>query len=312
MNDGSCRFPESQCAIPLVQEPFVARGGRETWQVAVNRSTDGSSCAIGPAVPFDTCLSLVPPPHKSTDAILTFVLPKNVVEVTVEVGLSPRAGRYGSVEFELRLVSKAGDVVASELIVRTRRGAQIPPALLRVARPEAQRGMTGILLQLVANNEDGDSGSDIAVWGNPLLYCDSSCDQCGTQTTIKHEETDVKQEETQGPAASSLQSPLERLRDVEADPFTIGVAIAVFAVSVSLLLWICGWICGCCANEGRRTSPDDVASQAGRVIGEVNIMRRKRSEENGERLSLVGAAAVEEDEAGEDAERHGATVHIVL
>jgi hypothetical protein len=309
LNDGGCQFPTRRCAIPLTQEHWVSRAGREIWPVAVNRSTDGSACSIGPAVSFETCLSLVPPAEKSVDAILTFVLPINVVEATVEVGLSPRAGRGGRAEFELRLVSQTGDVVASELVVRTRRGAQIPPAVLRVVRPESERNSSGMMLQLVSNNEDGDAANDLIVWANPLLYCDSDCSSCGSHSSPVHKTVGVGRSGLTGSVNSLQEEEEEHAKGLrQGDP--VLTASVIFGAGLLALLLIVSvrCLCGYGGDGSRRTGPETTGS---RVVGGVNIMRRKRPAEAGERRNLMGSVDGDE-EADADNENTAHELHVVL
>ena len=114
---------------------------------------------------------------RTEDSVITIPLATDFVEATVEVGLSPSAlqDRRAAPEFELRLVSGRGDVVSSDLVVRTRRGKKMSPTKLHVVLPDALRGMRGTLLQLVANNLDGKSAADLVRWAEPLMYCDHTC-----------------------------------------------------------------------------------------------------------------------------------------
>jgi len=310
VNDGTCRFSQSRCAMSLLREAWVAQAGHETWPVAVNRSADGSGCAIGPAVDYDRCLSMVPPATKSVGVVLTFALPPGVIEATVEVGLSPHAGRDSSAEFELRLVTQVGDVVASDLVVRSRRGTQIPSALLRATLPEESRGTAGTVLQLVANSNEGDARNTFVVWADPLLYCDSSCDICGSlpaAAVVKDLEQKNRGSDSEAHADVDVDDHAEGPSNVRTSSSLLGLAAFVL-LAVGILCALAYRRCG--AGSGLRTSSDGLPSaarQPGRVVGDVNIMRKSRPQE-GEQRTLMGPAE-DEDDGEDDAEE---VEHVVL
>merc|ERR1711998_761584 len=86
-------------------------------------------------------------------------------------GMHPTAARNGRARFEMRLVSQAGNVVASDFVVRARSGQLIPPAVLRVAVADA----SSLTLQLRVNNENSGAHEDRVVWGGPILQCEGRC-----------------------------------------------------------------------------------------------------------------------------------------
>lgn len=172
LNDGSCDFSSSRCAATLVAQPFWVKAGKMPWSASVNTSADGSRpCRISPSVSYDRCISVTPPVDKSRDVVVSFLLPSNAMEVTVEVGLDPHAGRLGNAEFELRAVTKQGQVVASDIAVRKRLGLHSLPSVLRVNLVERQASV----VQLIVNDEDGSAIDDLAVWADPLVYCEGKC-----------------------------------------------------------------------------------------------------------------------------------------
>ena len=176
MNDGTCRFPPSRCAMPITEDHLVAHAAGSPWPFNFSTSLHGgnAACRLLPSVEYDRCIRLVPPAQKSTDAIVTYPLPASVTEASVEVGLEPHAGRRGNAEFELRVVSQLGEVLTSDLVVRSRTGKHSAPALLRVVFDPLTTS-PGAALQLVVNDEDGNAAEDLVVWADPKVYCDGSC-----------------------------------------------------------------------------------------------------------------------------------------
>ena len=238
LNDGSCRFAQgSVCAVPLASLAWTTRDDASglPWPVSVDKSADGTACAIGPAVAFQRCFGLVPPPNKATDVVLETRLPAGAVAATVEAGLSPRAGRDGGAEFELRLVTALGDVVSSSLAVRSRRGQHIPPAVLHVELPEALRGLPGTLLQLVVNDEDGEAGSDLVVWADPLLYCDAGCPCNGHAGVMVDAASAQAIDHGDGTSLAAGTSPPPHMEPQRQAALNIGFAL------VALGLAICGY-----------------------------------------------------------------------
>ena len=317
LNDGSCRFDPSVCAVSLTSLPWRARAAGATWPVSANRTADGSRCEIGPAVPYNRCLSLRPPSAKSVDVLLMFQLPLGAMAASVEVGLSPHAGRDGSAEFELRLVTALGDVVASSLAVRARRGEQIPPALLRVELAEALRGTPGNLLQLVVNNDGvGDVSSDLVVWAEPLLYCDTGC-PCGGYAGLPPEgDISGGDGETEGATAGLRDDGLGSSASTRLSLATVGVLLLsaglVFGV-LKLGLVVCRGPFEDSRQEeeeeGRQDDdlvelsggyPDvypDVGVRQSRIVGEVRISKRPKADE---RRNLMGREAEEEEDDDEE------------
>jgi len=306
LNDGSCRFPSSVCAVPLVGLPWEALAGSDAWPVSVNRSVDGSGCVIGPGVPYERCLSLVPPSAKAIDVVLTVAMPPRAVAATVEAGLSQEAGRAGSAEFELRLLSALGDVVASSLAVRSRHGEQISPALLRIDVPDGQRGQPGLTLQLVVNDGDDDAGSDLVIWADPLLYCEGGC-PCGGLNGL-----DVGAEE-----GTTMQSS----SGVSGERAEAGISSILMAAIAALAATGCGMVILAAyflrnRGIGRRqvaddcddedtTEPPEVGGRQSRVVGEVRFgVRQPKKQPPGwnsdERLNLMGAPTVEDEEWVQD------------
>jgi len=283
-------FPGYRCAKSLVYEPWVARAGRTSWPVSLNQSVDGSGCAIGPNVTYDRCFSLVPPTTKSVGAVVSFALLPAVVEATVEVGLSPHAGREGSAEFELRLVTQMGDVVASDVIVRSRRGTKIPPAVLHVSLPKDVRGASETVLQLAVNDEDGDATEDFVVWANPMFYCDDGCDVCGSRITTNSAEDDEQ-------TGASLRES-NAIGDGHGDWYWTSLLMVALLVAMALCLQArhSSKAVGRLRTGPRASSGTQSTVRSGRVIGDVNIMRRNKPDD-GEKLNLMGA--VDEDEGDE-------------
>ena len=299
LNDGSCRFDDSSvCAVSLTSLHWTARAAGATWPVSANRSADGSSCAIGPAVSYNRCLSLRPPPAKSVDVVLMFQLPLDAFAASVEVGLSPHAGRDAIAEFELRLVTALGDVVGSSLAVRARRGQRIPPALLRVELVEALRGTPGILLQLVVNNDGaGDVSSDLVVWAEPLLYCDAGC-PCGGYAGLSSggDTSGGDSSETGGATAGLRDDGRGSNASSRLGLATVGVLLLSAGLAFGVLklgLVFCRRTCEDGHQEEEENPDDDlvelsggypdvypdVGSRQSRVVGEVRINKRPKADE---------------------------------
>jgi len=287
LNDGSCHFPPELCAMPLQSLPWVALSGGTEWPVHANSSAhrDGSStpgCTIGPAVTYKRCLSLMTPSIKDMDAVLMVTLPTGAVAATVEVGMSAGAGRDGAAEFELRLISTLGDVVASSLAVRTRHGEQIPPALLRVEIPDELRGKPGTVLQLAVNDPD-DGHSDTAIWADPMLYCEGGC-PCEDESVTSAAETSADATATGG------------------DSTFIDSALVFAAGLVVCLLGIVVWRSG--SSSQRRWAdgePEAVGGRQSRIVGEVRIGKPWKDSHERRNLLLTVEEGEVEDEDEEDA-----------
>ena len=266
INDKSCVFRTSQCVSPLTDQIFVARAGAREWPILVNRTSDGSpTCTISPSVSYERCFTLNPPKSKLLDAVMTFDLSPSAVEATVEVGLDPRAGRKGSVEFELRVATRTGEVVASDIAVRTRIGLSSPPALLRVQIENA----SGAVLQLIVNDQDGDARDDYAVWANPLVYCDGKC-PCSSPAASSRT----------NPSVASSSRPTDEKLPTSNSTMLIASCIAI--ALLLLLLW-----------SGTRKL---VTNSSSRVVGKVHVVRHQGY---GDKRALMGA---HEEHSGDDAD----------
>ena len=277
LNDGSCSFDTSRCATPLNTLPWVARKGADPWP------TNVSECSLTPHVSYRSCFTTFPPPRETEDSVITIPLATDFVEATVEVGLSPSAGPEGSAEFELRLVSGRGDVVSSDLVVRTRRGKKMSPTKLHVVLPDALRGMRGTLLQLVANNLDGKSAADLVRWAEPLMYCDHTCpceavavaDQLGA-------DFDATNIGVRASGPDDVNDGSDQLVLVYALAALILICIGILVANPSARL---------CLQQSERLANDMPA----RVVGKVNIRRRQE----GERVVLMQGQEEDDDEETE-------------
>lgn len=298
LNDGSCRFPPDLCAVPLSSLPLVALSGEDEWPVHVNRTAGqqqgAMGCTIGPSVMYERCLSLLTPSIKAMDAVLMATMPTGAVAATVEVGLSAHAGRDGAAEFELRLVSSLGDVVASSLAVRSRHGEQIPPAMLRVDVPVELRGTQGMVLQVAVNDPD-DGRSDAVVLADPMLYCAGGC-PCEDESVLSAAETEASHEE---PASVALLASVL--------VFVAGLVVAVLGLVLcrsderSLRRWADD-------EDEDDAEPPAVGGRQSRIVGEVRIGKprigKPRKDEH-ERLNLMAEAARPEGEDEENLDMEG-------
>ena len=272
MNDGSCRFESSRCAVPLTREPLVALAGTEAWPVSVNRSSDGKRpCQLPPAVGYDRCLSVVPPEDKSVDVVVSYPLPPRAVEATVEVGLDPAAGRQGNAEFELRVVSELGELVASDLAVRARTGEESPAALLRVVLDSKVALRSAMLLQLVVNDVDGSAASDLAVWADPMLYCEGSC-----PCSVRQEYVSSSATREAGTGDSHVPSSDGDSSSSDASEST-GGHVAALLGGTALLAVLCaaGAMLACCRRSRRASLPR---------VSKVQMVRRM---DHGDESSLM-------------------------
>ena len=269
LNDGSCQFPPSRCAVPLAVRPFLVGAGTTTWPARVNASANGvHGCAITPSVSFERCITLVPPTLKSRDVVISFALPPTATEATVEVGIDPHAGRSGNAEFELRAVTNQGEVIASDLAIRARTGRQSLPALLRV-----QVGMaSAAVLQLVVNNQDGDAADDLIVWGNPLLYCEGACPcTAGSDESAVAKSSDPTSDERSAAAAGkALPTGTAAAGKSSMPGFLAALGIGGIVVSA-------GFVCAFASYRGHSRSSHS------RIVGAVQIVRH----DDGDKLALM-------------------------
>ena len=242
--------------MPIAADHLVAHAAGKPWPFNFSALGDGGlPCRLLPSVEYDRCIRLFPPAQKSTDAIITYPLPMSVTEATVEVGLAPLAGRRGNAEFELRVVSELGEVLASDLVVRSRTGKHSAPALLRVVfDPQMASTGGGAALQLVVNDEDGNAADDHVVWAEPRVYCDGDC-PCTSLGAAARNETSLP---TRGQPAGNAK---ERAPE--------GGIGGLATVGALLLCTMCGAGALLAARE-RRSS----ALGQPRVIGKVQMMRR--------------------------------------
>lgn len=167
LNDGSCTFARSRCTLNLADWPFV------TKVVPVENSpfssasvASGSNCTISRADRYRNCLSVRLPVAEGTDTVIQYELPPGLLELSVEVGLSPRSERRGRARFEMRLVDRHGRIVGSDSTVRGRLGMDMLPAALSV-RGESD---TGMFLELRSSRLGGISTPPWAAWAEPLIF----------------------------------------------------------------------------------------------------------------------------------------------
>ncbi len=185
----------------------------------------------------------------------------------MEVGLDPHAGRHGSAEFELRAVTGQGEVIASDIAIRKRVGLQSLPAVLRV---DLNHGGASAL-QLVVNDQDGSAMDDLVVWADPLVYCEGSC-----PCTFAQEE-----------AEAALTMPPLRSDDTSAarnSPSHPSVVTALLALALLL--------CAAALSISSRYAVGSSSTSRARVIGKVQMARRKASDER----ALIMEAEVDDIE----------------
>ena len=278
LNDGSCQFPVDMCTVPLPGLPWIAHAGHDAWSVVANRSADGLGCIIGPAVSYERCMILLPS-SKAKGVMLMAVLPLGAVAATVEVGLSPRAGRNSIAKFELRLVTALGDAIASKLAVRSRRREQIPPALLRVEVPEPLRGTPGTVLQLVVN-EDGVAESGAVILAEPLIYCNVGCpcsggDQGGS--TILSEGSATSDGRYRGASTTFLDGGMMHSLLALTLPALLLLSAAMRIITVQWRSHRCGW-----REDNSRKELTGLAvafnGQHSRILGNVQVNTRQQQQ----------------------------------
>ena len=322
MNDGSCEFPPTMCAVPFSGMPWIARAAGAAWPVTAHADAGAdSSCAVGTAT-FGQCLGLETPAAKDTEVIVMLELPSGAMAASVEVGLRPSARRDARAEFELRFVSAVGDVVASSLAVRARRGRHIPPALLRVELPQALRGVPGTLLQLVVSDEANDGIGDDVVWADPLLYCDAGC-PCGGYASDGHLATSgvASQQPTNSAVGVGTGNGTADAASSSSGADDVTSSLA-FKLGVMMLFWgACFGGIGLYAWSGARRRNGGPSSRAAhdlddeddeddlvemsrsgrpsRVVGAVRISKKERAADERRNLIMGGA---EDDEGLVDAE----------
>ena len=283
LNDGSCSFDPDHCAMPLRQLPFLVHlSGAETHAWSDPWQANVTACTLAPGVSFESCFAMVAPPLAAQDAVITAPLGDDFVEATVEVGLSPEAGELGRAEFELRLISEKGDVVASDLVVRMRRGPKLPPAKLHVVRPRAMAGSKGMLLQLVVNNDDSYASADLVRWAEPRIYCDHAC-PC--QLAVSGVDST-----TNGFAGMSAAKPV-------ASSTASGSSFNILYPAAAVLLIVVGVVVTSPSLRARFQRNGRVANNLpSRVVGKVSIQRHQQASEH----SILMLENVDDEDEDED------------
>ena len=338
-NDGSCIFRRTLCIATLTAWPFTSSVGMIPWPVEAHLLDDGTNCSIG-QVRFGRCLALYPPTPKSRDAVLSFPnFPQGSVDVTAEVGLHSSSRPHGSARFEMRAVTRRGDVVASDSVVRGRTSALSVPTVLRVSVDDAE----GLTLQLRVTNEDGDGYQDLAIWGGPIVQCQDSC-PCAPAIPSDTNRVDGA---VPSPDISGLDRGISILKHLASGDLTAGdrdslVLLAGALVGGGLVFLVCA--CGCAirrrkmrtrsrrGGEGKRhalvlsrredhefdCNNDDLYDETLRpmltLIGDVRVSRCNRGSNAGERDSANGCMSLLElcGDSSAPATAEGESVKLLL